>query len=770
MAWRRWRPWGWRPRRRWRWRRRRRRPVRRRYRRPAGRRRKRRTVRRRRWRGGRRRYRGWRRRRYIRKRRRRKKIYLTQWNPAFVRRCNITGIIPLIICGQGRSSFNYGIHSDDCTPQPRPFGGGMATVTFSLNVLYDQFRRHLNRWSYSNEQLDLARYRGCRFKFFRDAHTDFIASFDTKPPMKMDQYTGPSTHPGMLMQQKHKILIPSFDTNPRGRKNIKVPILPPKLFQDKWYSQADLCGVPLVSLRLTAASLRFPFCSPQTVTSCTTFQVLSEEYNEVIGYSIFNGTTHQSKIDKFEQWLYGKCSHYQAFATEAHLRPREYDPQGNKITNGTPASATHTWKPNSTETTMSGYEKWREWWTKDFYATKADSNYGYCSFTPKDQQGINNIKSIRKKNFEALTSWDPKNANHLNSTYANGNIEQYEYHCGWFSSMFLSSHRYQLQFRTAYFDCTYNPLNDQASKNRIWFQYMTKADTNFSALQCKFVLEDLPLWCIFHGYADYVESQLGTTQDHATVGIMCVQCPYTCPPLYNKENPDMGYVVYDSNFGMGKTPEGYSQVPRFWAQRWRVYFKNQWSVMNDIDKTGPFAYRDERPSAVLTSTYKFRFNWGGDMMFPQVVKNPCGSSAVVPSTDRFRRSVQVVDPLSMAPQWIFHPFDFRRGFYNQQAIKRVSGKPTDDELSLSRPKKPRLFTESEYQGQEEGSISGGRKSPSSQEESEAEVQETADPVQQQLVRQFREQRAINLQLRELWVQLAKTQTNTHINPLLYTRT
>ncbi len=93
-----------------------------------------------------------------------------------------------------------------------------------------------------------------------------------------------------------------------------------------------------------------------------------------------------------------------------------------------------------------------------FTPPNADSLYGYSSFTPKDQDGITNIKCIRDANFHYLTTWDPNNPNHINPTYSDARYSNYEYHAGWYSSMFLSPHRYQLQFPTAYFDCTYNPL------------------------------------------------------------------------------------------------------------------------------------------------------------------------------------------------------------------------------------------------------------------------------------------------------------------------
>ena len=41
------------------------------------------------------------------------------------------------------------------------------------------------------------------------------------------------------------------------------------------------------------------------------------------------------------------------------------------------------------------------------------------------------------------------------------------------------------------------------------------------------------------------------------------------------------------------------------------YSKDKKQVMNDICKTGPFSYRDEKLQVDLAASYTFRVNWGG---------------------------------------------------------------------------------------------------------------------------------------------------------------
>lgn len=462
----------------------------------------------------------------------------------------------MILCGAGRSGFNYGLHSDDYTVQKplgqNPHGGSMSTVTFSLQVLFDQYQRFMNRWSYPNDQLDLARYFGCTFYFYRHPEIDFVAQYDNVPPMKMDENTAPNTHPSFLLQNKRRVKIPSFKTKPFGRKRVRVTVGPPKLFEDKWYSQHDLCKVPLVSWRLTACDFRFPFCSPQTDNPCYTFQVLHENYYPVIGTSsLENGSNYNaSAIATLETWLYGKCTHYQTFATDTRLNPQRPALSSN---------SSQTYAPNGTlETIIWGQSDWQK------FKKNTDSNYGYCSYCPSNVSNgiVDKIKNYRDHKFKWLTEMPVTNTCHINATFARGTIKYWEYHLGWYSNIFIGNLRHNLAFTPAYIDITYNPITDKGEGNIIWFQYLTKPTTEFIETQAKCTITNIPLYAAFYGYEDYLQRTLGPYQDVETLGIICVKCPYTDPPLVHKDKSknNWGYVFYDAHFGNGKTPEGLGQV------------------------------------------------------------------------------------------------------------------------------------------------------------------------------------------------------------------
>ena len=100
-------------------------------------------------------------------------------------------------------------------------------MRFNMRILYDQFKRHLNFWTHTNQDLDLVRYKGCTMTFYRHPEVDFIVKFNRKPPFLDTIVSAPAMHPGMLMTTKHKILVKSFKTKPKGKGTVKVRIRPP---------------------------------------------------------------------------------------------------------------------------------------------------------------------------------------------------------------------------------------------------------------------------------------------------------------------------------------------------------------------------------------------------------------------------------------------------------------------------------------------------------------------------------------------------------------
>ncbi|UJO01931.1 ORF1 [Anelloviridae sp.] len=749
--WRR-RRWPWRGR--WRRWRRRRRVPRRRPRRPVRRYRRRPVRRKRRWgrRGRRRRYvRRYRRRLTV--RRKRNKLRLSVWQPQNIRYCAIKGLFPILICGHGKSAGNYAIHSDDYVTSRFSFGGGLSTTSYSLKLLFDQNLRGLNRWTASNDQLDLARYLGATFWFYRDQKTDYIVQYDISEPFKIDKDSSPSYHPGILMRSKHKVIVPSYQTWPKGRSKVKLKIKPPKMFVDKWYTQEDLCNVTLVSLVVSLASLQHPFCRPLTDNPCATFQVLQNFYNNIIGYS--SADTLVENV--FTSYLYSKASFWQSHLTPSFVKKINNNPDGTSINNtvGTMPNMTNynTWVSNNTK-------------GQGFYNQNVNVHYNYCQYNPHPEH----LKTLRQYYFFWETYPAPANTTttpHVPITTTKPTKDWWEYRLGLYSPIFLSPLRSSnIEWPFAYRDIVYNPLMDKGVGNMMWFQYNTKPDTQFSPTSCRAVLEDKPLWSMAYGYADFLLSILGEHDDVDFHGLVCIISPYTNPPLYDKSNPKMGYVFYDAKFGNGKWIDGTGFIPVEFQSRWKPELAFQKDVLTDLAMSGPFSYSDDLKNTTIQAKYKFKFKWGGNLSYHQTIRNPCASDGQTPNTSRQSREVQIVDPLTMGPRYVFHSWDWRRGWLNDRTLKRLFQKPLDYEEYPKSPKRPRIFPPTEQlqkdpQEQERDSSSSEESLPTSSEETPP-----AHLLRVHLRKQLREQRDLRVQLRALFAQVLKTQAGLHINPLL----
>ncbi len=204
---------------------------------------------------------------------------------------------------------------------------------------------------------------------------------------------------------------------------------------------------------------------------------------------------------------------------------------------------------------------------------------------------------------------------------------------------------------------------------------------------------------------------------------------------------------------------------------WYITITHQTEVLECISQTGPFAYHSDERKAVLTIKYNFRWKWGGNPVFQQILRDPCsGSSGSGPR--RVPRSIQVDDPKYQTPEYIWHAWDFRRGLFSQKGIKRVSEQPTDVDLPTGRGKRPKRDTDGpQEQGQEEGSSSIRRVLQqwlhSSQEQSQESEEEAAQTtLSQELQKQLKQQQLMGKQLRELSLQLAQVQAGGHLHPLL----
>nr|UGV42898.1 MAG: ORF1 [Torque teno virus] len=724
--------WWWRRRRRAPWRRRRRWRLRRpRRRRTAFRRRRsRRRVRKRRGRW-RRTYRKWRRGR--KRRRHKRRLILTQWQPAFIRRCYIVGYLPLLICGENTSGRNFATHSDDLISNG-PYGGGMTTTKFTLRIMYDEHLRHLNYWTVSNEDLDLCRYLGGTFYAYRHPTVDFIIQIHTSPPFLDTPLTGPSIHPGMLMLTKNKILIPSLKTRPNKKHKVKIKFKPPKLFQDKWYPQSELCDTTLLTVFATACDLQFPFGSPLTNNICVNFQVLGSVYKRHL--SILPEKLSAAK-EHFKTNLFSILQYYDTFQTIAQIKPSaiqsDFSPTWSEIQNKTVLNASGSNQLLANDT----------WYLGKAYTSNVTAA----------------AEKIRQKYLQATRKALP--------ALATVGDEMLEYHTGIYSSIFLSAGRSYFETLGAYTDVIYNPLVDKGIGNKVWLDPLSKEDAVLNRKQAKVLIEDIPLWSALFGYTEFAAKYTGDSAITANYRLT-IRCPYTDPMLVDTNNEDQGFVPYSKNFGNGKMPGGSANVPLTMRIRWYPILFHQLEWLEEIIQSGPFAYRGDEKNCVLAIKYIFRWKWGGNPVSHQIVRNPCKGGS---GSRREPRSIQAADPKYITPRLSFHSWDFRRGLFGSASIKRMSEESTATVYPTGPPRKrPRKDTDPYESGQEENSLSRHLQLQpwvhSSQEVQSEEETQVPTNLQEQLLQQLRDQQQLRQHLQSLTSQVLKIRAGYGIHPLL----
>nr|UHK06454.1 MAG: ORF1 [Torque teno midi virus] len=198
------------------------------------------------------------RKRFKKVRRKKKQLPITQWQPQAIRKCKIKGTAINVLGVQGTQYRCYTNNKYEYTISKAPGGGGFGVEKYSLGYLYKEHRAGNNIWTSSNVNLDLVRYTGCTFKFYRHPHIDFIGTYSRNYPMDLQKYTYADSHPYQILQSKHKFLVPSMKTKPKGKRYVKVRIKPPRQMVNKWFFQESFSDTGLLQLHTAAADLRYP--------------------------------------------------------------------------------------------------------------------------------------------------------------------------------------------------------------------------------------------------------------------------------------------------------------------------------------------------------------------------------------------------------------------------------------------------------------------------------------------------------------------------------
>ncbi len=170
------------------------------------------------------------------------------------------------------------------TPPKAPGGGGFGCEQFSLDSLYADYKLRKNVWTKSNILLDLCRYLFVKVTFYRHPETDFIVAYHRQPPFDISKEIYAACHPQNMLLARHKILILSKFTNPKGRMKKTKRIKPPKQMLNKWFFQEHFSHEPLLMIQASAANLNYSNLGCCNTNQMTTFFYINPGFYQIANW------------------------------------------------------------------------------------------------------------------------------------------------------------------------------------------------------------------------------------------------------------------------------------------------------------------------------------------------------------------------------------------------------------------------------------------------------------------------------------------------------
>lgn len=180
-----------------------------------------------------------------------------------------------MVLGRGKTQNNFMQWERTLPLEGESYGGSFTIRKFTLSTLYEDYLKLRNRWSRSNQDLDLVRYTGARFRFYRHEFADYVVHYSLETPMEVGLESHMISHPLRLLLATKHVTVPSLETNKSRKRYVTLKIRPPTLMKTQWYFQQDFCDVGLVLLTVTTCVLKDPWMSPAVQSPCLTIFALS---------------------------------------------------------------------------------------------------------------------------------------------------------------------------------------------------------------------------------------------------------------------------------------------------------------------------------------------------------------------------------------------------------------------------------------------------------------------------------------------------------------
>nr|UHK03704.1 MAG: ORF1 [Torque teno midi virus] len=215
----------------------------------------------------------------------------------------------------------------------------------------------------------------------------------------------------------------------------------------------------------------------------------------------------------------------------------------------------------------------------------------------------------------------------------------------------------------------YNPPKDDGEGNSVWAVSILSNSWAPPSKDSDLIVNGLPLWLSLWGLASYIRKKKGDYNVLNSYMFVVKSPAITKGPTVSTQ---VYYPLISDTMYRGEAP--YSGIlTDSWKKFWFPNFLQQEQVLNDICKCGPYVPKLERyrdSTWELPFTYVFYFKWGGPETTDQQVENP-KDQQTYPVPDNTTNRVQISNPLKQDTETLLHPWDYRRGFVTNSALKRV---------------------------------------------------------------------------------------------------
>lgn len=526
-------------------------------------------------------------------------------------------MIQLFQAGHGRFSNNYTAYKESYVPMDWPGGGGWSIFQLSLSSLYSQNQLLMNWWTKSNKGLNLCRYKGCRFRFYRQEKIDYVVQYSNEYPFDVGKYHYPSFHPQRQLIYNHKIIVPSLQTQPlKKKKYITKWIKPPREMIDKWYFQQHFQQFPLVMIAATACSLNNMFGPSNKQSNNVYLWALNTKFFTNKGFQYAAQTTGYKPNNN--HWLYA-TNNGTHIITEIQ--------QQNVIFLGDSMNYFEGQPRNGGDINSYNKLKWGNPFMDDYL------------------HGTKQV-FISAQNYTTLLT-------------AGGSTK-------------VESTQWQKKTEPLIQICVYNPNKDDGNGNEAYWVDNITTSTNWDESgDPDLKITGFPLWVLLWGWEDWTK-KLGKIKNINQDYCLVVKTKYIDPPM-------PGYVFLSDSFVNGQGPyhqhkeEISDQDLKHWYPRWR-YQKEE---IEKLLMSGPSVCRAEGLTQIQAHCkYDFFFKWGGNPSTMQQVYDPT-AQPTYPTPGGLQQTNEIINPASSIQSYIY-TWDVRRDLLTQKATKRIKEDPTND--------------------------------------------------------------------------------------------